>query len=176
MQKISLSPCTILRLICFIFNYYVDKYYESMSPIKTTEGLTGYVFRTTKTLLLTPEIEEQLIVQKEIIEIGKPSVSWLGVSLKIGNRVIGVLTVQSYEQGVRYEEKEKSILEYVSGQVAITISRKKVQEELIAAKEKAKENDRLKSAFLTNMSHEIRTPMNSIFGFANLLKQPGLKR
>ncbi len=49
-----------------------------------------------------------------------------------------------------------------------------IQNDLLHAKEKAEESDRLKSAFLANMSHEIRTPMNGILGFADILKQPGL--
>ena len=52
--------------------------------------------------------------------------------------------------------------------------RKETEQELIKAKEKAEENDRLKSTFLANMSHEIRTPMNGILGFAWLLKQQKL--
>ncbi|MDD4822041.1 MAG: PAS domain S-box protein [Bacteroidales bacterium] len=47
--------------------------------------------------------------------------------------------------------------------------RKRVESELIAAKERAEESDRLKTAFLQNMSHEIRTPLNAICGFSAFL-------
>ena len=53
--------------------------------------------------------------------------------------------------------------------------RKRAERELIIAKEKAEESDRLKTAFLHNISHEIRTPMNAIVGFTALLDDPDLR-
>ena len=51
---------------------------------------------------------------------------------------------------------------------------KQYEKELIDAKEKAEEGDRLKTAFLNNISHEIRTPLNAIVGFARLLDNSDL--
>jgi PAS domain S-box-containing protein len=65
------------------------------------------------------------------------------------------------------------VTNFVSIREDIT-GRKKMVQDLVAAKEKAEESDRLKLAFLANMSHEIRTPMNGILGFAEILKEPGL--
>ena len=62
----------------------------------------------------------------------------------------------------------------VTGMIAIIndiSERKESEKKLKIAKEKAEENNRLKSAFLANMSHEIRTPMNGIMGFSELLQQ-----
>jgi hypothetical protein len=73
-----------------------------------------------------------------------------------------------YETITSIRNDDGKITHYIAIKEDIS-QRKQMEADLIMAKEKAEESDRLKSAFLANMSHEIRTPLNSIIGFSELL-------
>ena len=72
-------------------------------------------------------------------------------------------------------ETDGKIKYFISIKEDIT-ERKRAEQELTIAKERAEESDKLKTAFLQNMSHEIRTPLNGIIGFSRLLNSDNLSK
>lgn len=112
------------------FPYYIDQYDSAPPPQAAKRGLTGYVLRTGLPLLATPDVFKDLVMQGQIEDVGSPSIDWLGVPLNAKNKIIGVLGVQSYTEGVRFGEEEKNILQFVSTQIAMMIDRKRAEETL----------------------------------------------
>ncbi|HCT72234.1 MAG TPA: diguanylate cyclase, partial [Bacteroidales bacterium] len=95
----------------------------------------------------------------------------MGVPLKTHEKVLGVLSLQSYSTDITYGEVEKNILIFVSEQIALSIQRIRSDEALVKAKNVAEDSSRLKSSLLANMSHELRTPMTGILGFSEILTE-----
>lgn len=92
---------------------------------------------------------------------------------KIEYRIYKSASKKSYDwvevRGAVEKKSPDGQLLSLLGTSLIITDRKNIEQELLYAKEKAEESNRLKSAFLANMSHEIRTPLNAIVGFSNIL-------
>ena len=118
------------------FPYFVDEFDPPPAPKPPARGLTDYVLRTGEPLLGTPEVFEDLVQRGEVESIGAPSIDWLGVPLKVEGTTIGALVVQSYTERVRYTERQRNTLQFVSTQVAMAVERRRQEEALRESEER----------------------------------------
>jgi diguanylate cyclase (GGDEF)-like protein len=113
------------------FPYFKDALDEPyLGEIEPGKGLTAYVLRTGKSLLCTQAVHDELERQGAVKLLGVPSAIWLGVPLIIEGKPIGAMVVQHYTDPDAYGEREQHMLEYVSTQVAIAITRKQTEDKL----------------------------------------------
>jgi PAS domain S-box-containing protein len=112
------------------FPYFVDE--QDTAPVskRLGRGLTEHVIRTGEPLLATPSVFDELVKRGEAELIGAASLDWLGVPLMGSNGCIGALVVQSYTENVRFGERDRDILKFVSQQIATAIEHKRYEEAL----------------------------------------------
>jgi PAS domain S-box-containing protein len=122
------------------FPYYVEESgVQKVGPRPIGTGLTGYVLRTGRSLLVDSAMNaRKKQVGNEVtfegydeityIESGRPAAIWLGVPLNIEGKPIGVMAVQDYHDEKAYGEEDKQILTFVARQTALAIERKRTQQ------------------------------------------------
>jgi PAS domain S-box-containing protein len=110
------------------YPYHEDEHDTVPAPHRPGRGLTELVLRTGERVLVTPE-RPGPEADGSVDLVGARSLDWLGVPLKVGDRTIGMLAVQSYSREVRYGEHEAHILQFVATQAAMAIGRKRVEDE-----------------------------------------------
>jgi two-component system, NarL family, sensor histidine kinase EvgS len=152
---------------------------ESPSIILISDFETGNLLKVNNTFEHASGFMEYEVTGKSIFDTG------LLDNNEDRDRMISILknksTIRSREFVFRIKDGARmtclvsaSRIQYLERPAVILVitditTRKKMETEFLAAKLKAEESDRLKSAFLANMSHQIRTPMNAIVGFVELL-------
>ena len=116
------------------FPYHVDEKDDDFPILKfnTTNTLTTYVIKTGRPLLNDNNQYKEMVAQGILTAMGTTADKsiWLGVPLKVEDKVIGVMAVQSYTNSELYSEKDIKVMEFVSEQIATAIERKRMEEEL----------------------------------------------
>src|SRR5205085_3331045 len=115
------------------FPYYVDENRVSTTGRSLGRGITEFVLQTGKPLLAGPEKMRALQESGQIQQSGPKCLDWLGVPLRQGNKVFGVIALQSYDANIRYRERDKEILTYVSQHISVAVARKRQEEALRAS-------------------------------------------
>jgi two-component system cell cycle sensor histidine kinase/response regulator CckA len=112
------------------FPYFVDEQDTAPPPRKLGHGLTEHLLLTGEALLATPEVLQAMENRGEVARNGSRSLDWMGVPLKVGSNTFGALVVQTYSKNIRYRQRDKEILTFVSRQVASAVEIKRNEQAL----------------------------------------------
>jgi diguanylate cyclase (GGDEF)-like protein len=116
---------------CFTPVYYSDQTdatsIEDLESNTFKEGLTGYVYRTSETLLCDGQLATKLAEQGDIVAYGIVSSHWMGVPLMRSGHPIGVIAAQTYDQS-QYSEADQELMEFISLHLVTAIDRMKQRE------------------------------------------------
>lgn len=150
-----------------LFSDEKDSFYE----IPTRGTITGWVIKQGKSVLLRENDLKKLEQDGDIELIGTPCRVWMGVPMSVDGEVIGVMCLQDYHDEMKFSIDDLYVLEFIANQVAMTLQKRMMLDNLISARQKAEDMAFSKQQFMSTLSHEIRTPLNEVIGITNLLLQ-----
>jgi len=158
------------------FPYFVDEVDSCPDPKPLGQGLTEYVIRTGKSLLVDKDGIYKMVASGDIVLIGTASEQWLGVPLKLESEVIGVIVVQSYDTPGLYSGKDVEMLEFVSNQIANAIQHKRAEDAIIASEKKYRhlsgqlqQTNNMKELLLDVITHDLKNPAGVIAGMTEMM-------
>ncbi len=114
--------------IVFPFNISDSQVDREIVVMPADEGLTGYIVHNRKSLLFRDNVKEHERTLG-VATVGVEAQSWLGVPMVIGDRVLGVIAVQSYTTPRLYGEREQELLLTIASQAAIALQNARLFEE-----------------------------------------------
>ena len=116
------------------FPYFNDPHEKNppKGPLPPGKGLTGYILKTGRAELITPERYQELHARGEVALEGTQSIDYLGVPLRSGEKIIGVMAVQSYDENERITEENLHDLVFIADQAAAALEQKQSELELRA--------------------------------------------
>jgi PAS domain S-box-containing protein len=155
----------------FSFPYWVDKFDQVPSPQAMEKSLSSYVLRTGKPVLFTRRLFDELKEQNEVDLVGSHSPSWIGIPLQSSLKVIGVLVLQHYEKENIYTEKDLKFLSSIGSQIAISIERKKAEDEIKLKNEQLQIINGEKDKFFSIIAHDLRGPMSAFVAITQILTE-----
>jgi PAS domain S-box-containing protein len=112
------------------FPYHRDETDAPLEPRNDRRGMTEYVLRTGRPTLAGLDEIQRLKDEGEYEQTGHPAAIWLGVPLQYQGRTFGVMAVQDHHDPEAFDAEDKRLLNFVAGQTALAIERKRSEEQL----------------------------------------------